>query len=542
MFGRKEDFQILSYQKGGKPVYIRMDDPYLFNAMSEVNIKAFDSGLFKVFTGAKRLLTAGSTFSPAFRIANLLRDTIHTSVVSKSFMPFLDSAKGIVKVWKESPEYVSLMASGGGFGGGWIESGDPKSMARSIEKIVKREGEGAKGRILNTPKKMLAFWEKVGNTAEMAARVQLYSNLKEKGMSHQEAAFEARDLLDFYLSGASNAVRVMNAVIPFLNARVQGLDRLYRGFKNDKASFLMKGALVSAASLMLWSLFKDDDRYKELEDWDKWQYHHFWIGDQHFRIPKAFEVGAIFSSLFESFANVAVNNEGWDYFGRFLQHTLTETFAINMPQAFGPAIEVFANKSLFTGRNIESYGMQFLPAGKRQKPWTPEILKALGEGTNISPIKMEYLIKGYTSTFGTLFLSVTDSVYRSMADVPERPAMSLDQAPALGRFVRGETKNTKYATRFYDFTNDLDELTAEINFYKKSGDFKAARELSQKSNKLKYKRVINIAESRIKRLRLKEEQIWASRLLSASQKREQLDSIAKEKNKIYKEAYEKIND
>jgi len=537
---RKENF-IISYQDNGKAVYLKVDDPYLFNAMSEINVKAFDSGLLKVLTGAKRLLTAGATFTPAFRISNLLRDTIHTSVVSKSFYPFIDTFRGAIKAWNESPEYIELMASGGGFGMGWVESGDPKAMARAIEKIIKNEGKGARGLILDSPRRVLDFWEKVGRASEMAARVQLYSNLKMKGETHLKAAFEARDLLDFYLSGASNAVRVINSVTPFLNARVQGLDRLYRGAKENPWGFLTKGALVAGASLLLWGLAKDDDRYKELEDWEKWQYHHFWIGEKHYRIPKAFEVGAVFSSLFETAANVMTKNEDFKFFEMFLIHTLTQTFSLNMPAAFGPGIEVFGNKSLFTGRPIESMGVKNLPPGKRSTPWTPEVLKALGGVFNVSPLKMAHIIRGHTAAFGSMFLFTADAFYQSIADIPPKPSMRNDQIPGIGRFVRDETQSTKYATRYYEFTKDLNETVSTANYYMKIGDMDSAREVIKESKDIyKYRRFVSSTNKRLQSLRTREKLIWASRRMSPQDKRKKLDDFSMKKNKIYKDAYKRI--
>ena len=80
-----------------------------------------------------------------------------------------------------------------------------------------------------------------------------------------EAAFEAKDILDFHLSGAANSVRVAIASDPCLNARMQGIDRLYRGWREAPKAFFVKGMLVAGASLMLWALFKDKDEYKELD-------------------------------------------------------------------------------------------------------------------------------------------------------------------------------------------------------------------------------------------------------------------------------------
>ena len=537
--GARRENAIISYQEDGKPVYLKVDDIDLFEALAETNAKAFDSMMLKFLGKAKRALTLGATIGPAFRIANLLRDTLHTAVVSKSFAPFVDTAKGLVQVWQESPDYIALMASGGGFGQGYIDSGDPKAMARSIEKIVKREGEGARGRLLDSPRKLWEFWERTGHASEMAARVQLYTNLKMKGEGNLKAAYEARDLLDFQRTGASNAVRVLSMVTPFLNARIQGLDRMYRGAKGDPKSFAIKGAMISAASLMLWALSNDDDRYKEMEDWEKWQYHHFWIGDQHFRIPKAFEVGALFSSLPESAAAAMAGDEDGEFFMRFLKHTLTETFSVGAPAAFAPALEVYANKSAFTGRPIEGMSLERLPAGERSKLWTPELLKDLGKGLNISPIKMEHLIQGHFAVLGTTILTAADTVYRWGKGSPAKPAPNLNDLPGLGRFVRSEAGRSKYATRYYEFAREVNELSATISHYKQLGDYGKARELAR-AKPQKYKRFVNLTSHRLSALRKQETQIYTS-TASATIKRKRIDALNGRRKAIYKQAYERIS-
>jgi len=534
--GARRENNIISFQENGQPVYLKVEDIDLFEALAETNAKAFDSTLLKVLGSAKRMLTVGATIGPAFRIANLLRDTVHTAVVSKSFAPFMDTARGVVQVWLESPDYIAFMASGGGMSQGWVDSGDPKAMARSIEKIVKRE---AKGNMLDTPRKLWAFWEKIGHASEMAARVQLYSNLKMKKASHLNAAYEGRDLLDFFRTGASNAVRVLAMTTPFLNARIQGLDRLYRGAKSDPKAFLVKGALVSAASMLLWALFHDDERYKDMEDWEKWQYHHFWIGDQHFRIPKAFEVGAIFSTLAESAAAALTGDEEYDFFLRFLGHTLTETFSVGAPAAFAPSIEAYANKSAFTGRPLEGMALERLPAGERSQPWTPELLKDLGKGLNLSPIKMEHMIQGHFAVLGTTLLGMADTAYRWGKGTPARPAPTMDDLPGLGRFVRSDAGRSKFATRYYDFAREVNELSATVSHYKQLGDMDKARDLAR-AEPLRYKRFVNLTSQRLAALKKREKQVFSSSM-SATAKRDRIEAINKQRKAIYQQAYERIS-
>ncbi len=542
-FGRKEDFQILSHQRNGETEYGRVADPDLFEAMSEINTQPFDSKIMKIFGTSKRILTVSATFGPAFRIANILRDTLHTAVVSPGFTPFIDSARGVIKVWQKSPEYIAVMASGSGFGKGWVDSGDPKAQARAIDKIVRSEGKQARNWILDTPRKIWDFWDRIGHASEMAARVQKYSKMMaEENGNHLESAYEARDLLDFHRTGAANSVRVLVATVPFLNARIQGMDRMYRGAKDNKLAFFTKGALVASASLMLWGLFKDDDRYKELEDWDKWQYHHFWIGKQHFRLPKAFEVGAIFSSLFETAANVIDGQEGGKFFLAFIAHSLFQTFAMSPPTAVAPLIEIFANKSFFTGRPIENLSMQRLPVGDRARPWTPEILQALGRGQNlISPVKMETLIRGYTATIGTVFVTLVDAMYRLATDAPDRPAWRIQDMPGIGRFARADVGGTKYSSRYYDFARDVEELVGTLRNYKAVGEYDKAREMTKKlRNKLRFKSFLNATNRRLSVIRKKEKLIWISRTMEPGEKRRRLDDLQVQKNDVYLKAYQRM--
>jgi hypothetical protein len=538
----KEEARVMSFMRNGKPVYIKVDEMDLYEALTQINSKNLDNGIVTGAAWFKRLLTLGATFGAGFRIANFIRDTIHTSVVSKSFLPMIDSFKGVAQVWGKSQDYIELMASGGGFSQGYLNSADPEALTRTIKKIMKDEGISAEKRILDTPRKLLDFWERIGHASEMAARVQLYTNLKETaGKSHLEAAFEARDLLDFALTGKGEAVKVLTAVIPFMNARMQGLDRLGRGAVADPRGFLIKGGIVAAASLALWAAYRDDDRYKELEDFDKWQYHHFWIGDDHFRIPKAFEVGAIFSTLFEAAAESMTEEEDMNYFFDMLAHTFTSTFAIGTPAAFTPLMELWANKSFFTGREIEPEWMQNLSPGARANPWTSQSLKEIGKALNISPVKLQTLIRGYTATIGTGILSIADQMMEFREDVVS-PQKYAHEVVGLDRFVRGDAASaTKYATRYHEFAQEAIQTFNTINNYRKTGDFETAKQMAQDAPDYKTrKRFITSVNKKLASVRRQEKMIWSDLTMSRKIKRERLEQLRTKKNQIYKEAYELI--
>ena len=97
--------------------------------------------------------------------------------------------------------------------------------------------------------------------------------------------------------------------------------------------------------------FKDDDRYKELPDWDKFLFMHFWIGDKHFRIPSPFEVGVLFCSLPVTIANIVNGNEDMKFLGEWAKTSAGDVLGIDItPQLTKPLIEFTTNKNTFTGR------------------------------------------------------------------------------------------------------------------------------------------------------------------------------------------------
>jgi hypothetical protein len=392
-----------------------------------------------------------------------------------------------------------------------------------------------------------ALWEKIGAASENAARIQLYKTLKDKGATDLEAAYEARDLLDFALKGQARIVQALIRMIPFLGARTQGNYRLARAAlePGNRLMFAMKGAILASASLALWAAFADDDRYKELEDFDKWSYYHFWIGDQHYRIPKPFEVGAIFSSMFESAANTMSGNDDIEFLKRFFYYTWTQTFAIDpLPQTIKPLVEVWANKSSFTGRPIEGQSMQLLKSGERAEPWTSETLRLIGKGLNLSPKKMEHLARGYLATISTFILGGTDQMARWVSDFPERPTYRSDDYPLVGRFWRqGPARNSKYATRLYEAMDESDKLVQTVKHYMILGDMKKAEKMVDANlGKYSVNKFLNKARKKLTTLRNAMKDVERNPNLTRDEKRKEIDELTALRNELLKDVYDTYMD
>lgn len=534
--GKPEKEAILSYMVKGKRKYFKVKDLELFNALSGVNIQKFDGILMKMFGRSKRWLTYGATFGPAFRVANMMRDTLQTAMVNKSFLPVWDSLKGAYKAYTEHPDYVAMMSGGGGFSLGYVRGDDPRAMGRHIRKVVRKAYK--KGNTLS-PLNLLEWWEKVGSASENAARVQLYANLRKKGETHLVAGFKARDILDFSLSGDSQVVQTMIRTMPFLGARMQGLYKMGRAYGENKSAFLLKGAILAGLSLAWWAGVKDDERYKELEDWEKWTYRHFWIGDTHFRLPRAFEVDAIFSSSVETIADVLSGNEEGKHIMNFIGQTMRDTFALDVPQLVKPLYEQAKNEIGFTGRPIISESMKRVKPGEQAQPWTSESLRVLGEKLHVSPMRAEALVRGYLATLGMFILGGTDIITQWAFDFPVPPKGRVDDYPLVGRFVRAApARHTKYITRFYEMAKEMDTLVGTINHYKRTGDREKAVELvSANRSTLRYKRGVNKIRKNISLFNGSIKQIHYRTDLTAKEKKEKINKLIDRKNEMVKKAY-----
>lgn len=538
---KKEGVPILQFKAAGKSVFFKVNDPELFNALGQMDVPGFDNFVMKAMQIGKRGLTFGATFGPAFRVKNFLRDTLHTFQISKGFIPLWDSIAGAYKVFTQSEDYVKFMASGMAFGGSYLRESDPSSYKKFVDKIAKREGNIAKKYIIDTPAKALKLWNELGEAFENAARVQLYSKMIKRGHSHLEAGFAARDLMDFNMSGSGAATRFLIGTVPFLNARVQGLYKMGRAAYEQPGSFFAKSASIALVSLALWWLNSDDDRYKELEDFEKFAWYHFWIGDKHYRIPKPFETGVLFSTSVEASADVIKGNEEASHIMDYITHATLETLAFNpTPQVAKPIIEQIANKNMFTGRPIESLAMQRRTPGERWDPWDSESMRLLGQKLGVSPKRAQALVRGYLSTFGMFLIGGADMMTRWLADFPERPTKRVDDYMLVGSFVRqaDNPRYTKYMSEFYDAMNNANELAGDVAHFKRTGEFDKARELTRKhKNIFSYRKALNKTYKKLSDLSAKIKGTWLRTDLDADEKKKRIDKYTQQRNDLVRKVY-----
>lgn len=548
----------------GKEVWYEIEEPLVLQSLMALNWDGLNGPVMKIMRAFKRALTIGVTASPEFKARNLIRDSIHAmAVTDTSANIFKNLATGFKATAKDSDVAAQMLSSGASFGQtGYVHGSDPDAIKRLVKKGV-TEAE-VKATILDTPSKLKKVWDAYqdfGARLENVNRAADYTQALERKEGLLKATFGARDHLDFTRTGTSNLVRFIAHTVPFVNARLQGLDKAARAapgtFKDwmnpkEAAKFKAVIGVYSAMSVGLYLAMKDDDDYKASEEWEKRTYHLFKIpgDDTMYRIPRPFEVGAI-AYLAESVAQQMVDDEvHGELFAERLGHTLTDTFAMNpIPQMFKPGAEVAMNRNMFTGRPIESQAMTNLSPENRKRAWTSETAIALSEGmakvswnkVTLSPVQIEHLVRGYLGWAGATTMSATDMlITRPLTDAPAAPTIKFSEYPLIKAFVKtSPSKNTHYTTMFYKRLEEINNAYADINEAKKIKDFDKARAMIDKSKDLlKRRRFYNKARDKLTKINQRMKLVRLSSK-TADNKRAELDRLTFVKNELTKRVFEK---
>lgn len=516
---------VVSVMVGGNPRYYTVNDPLLLRAVTALRPEQTNA-ITRVMGLAKRTLTHAVTLDPAFMIRNAIRDTLAASIqtTERGLIPGVSAATGFTKALREDPSLVAIMAAGGGSGAGFYDT-SPKAVRKELER---RLGSDDRSRIVDSLAKAKDLYLRIGSASEAANRIAIYDAAIKDGATKAQAVAEAQDLLNFTMRGDFAAVRFLTEVVPFMNARLQGLYKLGRAAGHNPKAMLLRGALLMAATLALMGANWDDDEYWDLEEWDRDTYYHVKIGKAWWRIPKPFEVGAVFSTIPERLAGLKKEGRP-DLFAKSMLRMIEDTFAMNpVPQISKPILEQYANKNSFTGRPIVSRGLENLQPGAQASPFTSETMKQLGKALGLSPVRMEALLRGYFGTLGTYALAATDAAVAAAVDAPVRPDRRPDQIGILGSFYRGEAdaRRTRWEEEFYRYKEQADQAYSTIKRYREAGETATADTIERDAAApLAARRQMNRIDKSLQDLRAEQRQVYNSRELTGAEKRRRLDAL-----------------
>lgn len=550
----KNGKDLITVKLEGEDYMIRVDDPDLYRAMTFFDRQPFGA-MVNVAAKAKRLLTAGVTASPEFMLRNFLRDSLSSWAISKDgFKPVIDSIKGVKKTLAMEGSTIDVMFSGASFLGGYVNGNDPTAMADSVRKSLRRKGmtpeqiaKYEKSIVRNAAqvKGVVAdVWDKYsryGEALENANREAVYDAAIKAGKSHAQAAFESKDLMDFSMLGAARFIQGASMVLPFFNARLQGLGKLSRELRDNPREIAKRAGMITAMSLGLLAMNWDDERYEELPDWDKDANWHFFIGDQHFRIPKPFEIGVMFGTIPERMVRAMGGKDTGAQLGKAVARAIGETFALNpTPQIVKPLVESYFNYDSFRGGPIENAQDLAVKAEARYNEQTRLMMRELGEAMGMSPKKLEHLLIGYTGTIGGYVMATADGLIRA-AQPGESASWRADEIPLVKAVYRGTgpAKSTQHMEQFYQMLNEVNQLKRTVDQYRSEGlDDKAKELLDEQGGILKSRSSLSRTQQQVRVLRNRIELLQRDRVLSADEKRRRIDELLSRRNDL---VYQAVN-
>lgn len=542
---------------GGEQYLIEIHDKAVFNALTSINQKPIDYIGHKALIGAKRLLTATVTTMPDFMLRNILRDMAQAWTVDKNgFKLGIDSVNGFKKALNKSDSAIDLMFTGATFGTGYIDAGDPNVAAKKIRQHLRKNGlseseqEGYMRSVIWSKDQLSKALDKylaVGNAAENANRIAVYENALKAGKSRAQAALEAKDLMDFSMRGNASIIRWMGDVLPFFNARMQGLSQLGRSLRDNPRKVALRGAYIASASVMLAAMNVGNEAYESLPDEEKDNYWHIFLGEQHFRIPKPFEIGVIFGSMPERLFRTMSGQDPSGVFADRVYSALLNTFALNpIPQLGKPISELYFNRNTFTGSQIETMADQRLLPEARYNENTSLTARELGLLTGNSPKKIEHLVRGYFGTLGMYVLGMSDTVLRTGGNYGDAPTKHWHEMPLLGVLYRGNVnippRYTSQAKYFYDYVSEVNQIAATIKEYQDDGRIQDAKTL-QKENAalLRFKPTLDDASKQLRQLKAKIDLIMSSPSLTSEQKQRRIENLAEKRNALQRAVVERVN-
>jgi hypothetical protein len=470
---------VVKVLENGKTSYYETKDMLFVEAMKSLNLG--DLPFIGLLAGPANVLRNLVTKDPAFMLANMMRDSVSAWVSSGVKMtPMVDTMTNFGKALRgQNPEYSALLNSG--VIGGYDYSQGVEISARRFDRALrKKAGIYTTGEKLARP--FTSLWDalETGTQASDAAtRMEVYKKTLAATGNEAEALFRAVEVMNFNRKGNNPLVRVLTAAVPFLNARMQGLDVLYRAAfgkgteanaKEIQTSFFIRGMTIAALSTMYWMLVHEDDEWKKQEQETRDNY---WIlGDV--KIPIPFEIGVLFKVIPERILEYSFGDDTGKDFLKSMARQLTSTLAFNpIPQTALPIVESVTNYSFFTQRPIVSQGLESVAPAYQVGPSTSRLAELAGEASKglptalqLSPMKVDQMIRGYTGTLGGYMVDLFDAIYDMNSDSP-KASKRFEQMPVIKRFaVDPEARGQ--VTAYYELKNSVDEAVRTANLLERS--------------------------------------------------------------------------
>ena len=470
---------VIIYRKGIPESY-EYEDPLDLYAFK--GIESLGGPFLTAFTNMSNFLRKATTATPQFALSQLFQDggfrAILFSGVDNPFSLPAKVIRGFIKEAGDDPLTKKINMLG-------IAGAVDMMPGRAQETIEKAFGI----KQYTTMDKILSKMESFSIASDTALRKAVFQQTLDETKSKEFpegdvllARFRAQEIINFKRQGASKVVGVLRQMVPFMNAYIQGMDVLYRTMTGRGIAakerqvafgmFLQAGTKLAAMSTIYAMLVSGDDEYEGLRDYDKNK--HFIFPGTGMKMPVAPEVGLLFKVIPERLYGYLISQstdrpkDATELRKAIANAAFDALSGPNLtPQAVKPILEVYMNHSFFTNAPVVGRGMEYMAPNMQFTDATAELAKLLSNtaeqaGVELSPMKLEYLFRGFTGIAGGALLDISNSMFG------DRPDKRLYEQPFAKTFMYDKVPGG-YKEGYYAFRESINEVTTTVNALKAAG-------------------------------------------------------------------------
>lgn len=483
--------EVIRFKIDGEDYYAEADTEAL-GIPSDLLVKGLE-GISMTVPAAVRMLGVPAqilrkfiTRNPVYALRQIIRDSTAAVMVSGANMtPVASSLKELGKMRQGKSEGEKALQERGILGG-QVLTGTPEDIGKILKELV----NGGKGWTL-----AMAKLDNFAVQGDAATRVVMYNDFRKQGLSDMEATLATLESMNFNRRGLSPSVYMLSMMVPFMNAQIQGMDVLYRAFTGKmpfneqlkvREKLISRGLMLAGITLAYAAMMEDDETYKNADPADRYMnfFAHTPFFDEAVRVPIPFEIGYIFKALPEMVYNTAFGDTELKQIAPAIRKILSSLVPGDIPAGIKPMIELMTNYSFYSGKAIESEREQALIPAERYRAGTTEVSKAIGGLFGISPIKLDYMIRGYTGGLGVAITSIANPVLA--ADEKVAPEMRASDTPIVGGLF--QPKDAQGVINYaYDLVSGIEQKQRTMKTMQERGrpeDVKAFIEENRQDLKL----------------------------------------------------------
>jgi hypothetical protein len=472
--GKGVNGKTFSIYRDGVQRFYNVDDAAVAQAFMGLEPVVFPA--IKYFANTSNFLRHAVTRMPLFPVVQLFNDSYNAMFVSGLKNPFgllKEIAKEVVATAKGTSETRNTLIQAG-----ILETQDYNAL-NEAEAIGQRLN-------LNEPgawRKLARNLDRFSSASDNVIRQGIYNQSRKEGLSHEAAMEKAAEVVNFRRISSNETMQLLSRIVPFFNAYTQVASVAVktltgRGISPQERDVATKTLIATTTKIMLLSMMYsmavgDDEDYQKKNRVSRDRM--FMIpGSGGFGIPIRMDAFAIpklageygYQLMSDSmFTDAKMFRESM---ARAIKGSIMPP-SEGVPQLIRPALGVIMNYDAFQDREIINATMRRLDPDRQYTKTTSEMAKALGAMSGISPLNIDFLLRGYLGSVATLTSLATNDAINAVRGGPPRPDRSvgdiISSLPNMGAMMSRE-ENTAVLSDFYEVARDVNKAVDTLGSMK----------------------------------------------------------------------------